>query len=121
MQLVNNFSTSLVADITNAQTSFDLVSVTGLPSNITLEDPVILTLESDTDIEVIKVTGLSASTITVIRAQESTSAANFLASSTRVEARLTARMAELLGHAGILTGLSGILLDSDGSILTVSY
>jgi len=72
----NNFSTNLDGAISNSDTSFDLISVTGFPSvgagvtcNITVQD--------GSTIEIMSVTARSSNTITVTRAQEGTSAASF--------------------------------------------
>jgi hypothetical protein len=85
----NNFRTELDGDIVAADTEFDLVTVTGLPS-LSGGDHVILTLDDGDSIEIIKVTDITGTTLTVERAQESTTAEDFLAAETTVELRVTA-------------------------------
>lgn len=101
--LVNNFSTTLSAAITDVQTTISVASATGLaapafPANkkllLTLVDPA-----TPGTVEIVSVTGISGTDLTVVRGQEGTTAAAW-ASGVSVEARLTAG---LLG--GFLQGI----------------
>lgn len=87
---MNNFSTKLTNDITNSATTFDLDSVTGISTELALCDFIPMTLDDGTNVEIIHVTGVSGSTVTVTRGQEGTSGTAFLAT-TVVECRATAK------------------------------
>lgn len=76
-QLYNNVSDALLNSIDNSQTSFDLVA-----GNIPSVDsgdyiPIYVIRSSDGAFEIMHVTGVSGSTVTVSRAQESTSPLTF--------------------------------------------
>lgn len=87
----NNFSTSLSSAINTTTTSISLVDASGMPT-IGANDYAYVTLDTDTDsatIEVVKVTGVSSNTLTVVRGQDGTTASSFSAG-TKVELRVTA-------------------------------
>ncbi len=67
----NNYVSALSSGITDSQASFDVDSVAGLPS-LGATDHCYLTI-TDTGVEVIKVTNISGSTLTVVRGQDGTS------------------------------------------------
>lgn len=91
----NNISTTLATGITSSDTTIQLASTTGLPTLATSSDYFYLTIDTDTASnptrEVIKVTAVNTGTneLTVVRAQDSTSAASFN-SGTKVELRVNA-------------------------------
>lgn len=85
---LNNFSTTLTNNITNSATTFDIVSATGISTLLSTSDYIMMTIDDGTNIEVIKVTGLSTLTLTVVRGQEGTSGTAFNAGTT-IEIRLT--------------------------------
>ncbi len=86
----NNASAKLASAITSADTSLDLQAGQGaeFPSP-TGSDYFMLTLVSSGGLEIVKVTARSMDTLTVVRAQEGTSASSFAAGDT-LELRLTA-------------------------------
>lgn len=86
----NNVKTELSAGITNSATSIAVVDASGFPS-LSGSDYTLATIVDLDDIdvlEVVKVTAISSNTLTVVRAQESTTARAF-ASGDRVELRFT--------------------------------
>lgn len=89
----NNTSTTLSSSITNVATSISVVSSATFPT-ITASDYFLATLydisgSAEINHEIIKVTGVSGTTLTVVRGQEGTTARSF-ASGTRIEVRFTA-------------------------------
>ena len=90
----NNASSSLASGITNVATSLTLATGQGaLFPNPTGGDWFLLTLTQATGVEssweIVKVTARTTDTLTIVRAQESTSAAAWSAGA-KAEARLTA-------------------------------
>lgn len=85
---VNNFSTTLNGLINNSTTSIIVTSAAGLSAELAISDFVNLTLDDGTNIEIVKVTGVSTNTLTVVRAQEGTAASAF-ADLTTIECRPT--------------------------------
>ena len=86
----NKFSTTLSSGINNSVTSLSIASATGFPS-LSGGKHTYVTLDNGdgTTVEVVKVTGISGTTLTVTRGQDSTSAAAF-SSGAKVELRVTA-------------------------------
>jgi hypothetical protein len=83
----NNFSTTLNGAIDNSTTSVVIASSTGFPSvggGVTTN----ITVQEGSTVEIMKVTSRSSNTLTVVRAQEGTSASAFSDAST-VEIRFT--------------------------------
>lgn len=74
---VNNFSTTINGAINNSVTTIVLTSTTGLPA-LSGGDFFYLTLVSGTTYEIVKVTAWSVLTLTVVRAQEGTSAVSWV-------------------------------------------
>ena len=74
----NKFSTTLSSGINNSVTSLSIASATGFPS-LSGGKHTYVTLDNGdgTTVEVVKVTGISGTTLTVTRGQDSTSAAAF--------------------------------------------
>ena len=72
----NNFETTLNGSITNVATTLVLTSVTGFPTiggGVTCN----LTLVDGGNLEIVKATALSTNTVTIVRAQESTTGLAF--------------------------------------------
>lgn len=120
----NNASTLIASGITNASTTVTCAAAQGaLFPSISAGQVAACTLEDVSgNIEVVYATGRSGDTLTIVRAQEGTTALAF-ASGSRLEQRVTAAViASLLQKAGgdTLSGtttLSGVLsLGSGGSI-----
>ena len=109
----NNASSTLAAGITNVATSLTLVTGQGaLFPNPTGGDWFLLTLTQATGVElsweIVKVTARSTDALTIVRAQESTTAAAWGAGA-KAEARLTA--GSLI--PAVAAGQNGLLLGSD--------
>jgi len=92
VKFANKFSTTLSAGINNSVTSLSIASATGFPT-ISGGHHVYVTLDNGdgTTVEVVKVTNISGTTLTVTRAQDSTSAAAFSAGA-KVEIRMTSAL-----------------------------
>ncbi len=83
----NNFSTTLNGGINNSTTSVVLLSATGFPAvgaGVTCN----ISVQNGSDVEIMKATAISSNTLTVVRAQEGTTAISFADTST-VEIRAT--------------------------------
>jgi autotransporter adhesin len=115
--LKNNFSTTLAAGITAAQTAVTVASATGI-STPAAGQGILLTLEDPLDPsvnEIVSVTAVSGTSLTIVRAQDGTAAAIWPAG-TKVELRLTARILEnfpqinVNGNASQATGTESIAL-----------
>ena len=85
----NKFSTTLSSGINNSVTSLSVASATGFPS-LSGGAHTYVTLDNgdSTTIEVVKVTAISSTTLTIVRGQDNTSAAAF-STGAKVELRLT--------------------------------
>lgn len=68
----NNFQTTLNGAITNVATTMIVTSATGLPA-LSGGNFLYLTLDTGSVVEIVKVTAISGTTLTIVRAQESTS------------------------------------------------
>ncbi len=77
----NNYLTTITGSITNASTTLVASTVTGFPT-IGAGVVTYLTLQNGSDIEIVKATSNSGTTITIVRAQEDTIAKSFAAGST---------------------------------------
>lgn len=90
---VNNFSTTLSAAITStSQTSITIASAGGL-STLTGGNYYVLTIDDGTNIEVVQVTAVSGTTLTIVRTYEAINGASTphtFASGTTIEMRDTA-------------------------------
>ena len=91
-KFANKFSTTLSAGINNSVTSLSIASATGFPT-ISGGHHAYVTLDNGdgTTVEVVKVTNISGTTLTVTRGQDSTSAAAFSAGA-KVEIRMTSAL-----------------------------
>lgn len=91
----NNVKTELSSGITSSATSITVVDASGFPalsgSDYTLAT--IIDLDDIDVLEVVKVTAISSNTLTVVRAQESTTARAF-DTGDRVELRFTSGLLE---------------------------
>ena len=113
----NNAKTTLSSGITSSATSIAVVDASAWPTLgsgdytlctfITVADPDVL--------EIVKVTAISGNTLTVVRAQEGTTARAF-ASADKAELRVTAGLLEQA-----LTGTDVVKLDSLTASATASY
>ena len=103
----NNAETTLSSGINNSVTTVPVTSAAVFPTP-TANDVFFATIDDGSNIEVVKVTGISSNDLTVVRAQDNTSAAAF-ASGAKIELRLTAKVLE--------TGTTSITdLDGDTAI-----
>ena len=99
----NNASTSLSSGINNSTTTIPVASAAVFPTP-TANDTFFITIDDGTNKEIVRVTGVSSNDLTVVRAQDNTSASAFLAG-TGVELRLTAKVLEM--GTSSLTDLDG--------------
>lgn len=92
VKFANKFSTTLSSGINNSVTSLSIASATGFPT-ISGGHHAYVTLDNGdgTTVEVVKVTGISGTTLTVTRAQDGTSAAAFSAGA-KAEIRMTSAL-----------------------------
>jgi len=99
----NNATTALASDITNSATSITVTDGSKLPS-ITGSDYFYCTLDDGTNNEIVKVTAISGNTLTVVRAQDNTTARAF-STGDLAELRLTAAVLETFSQldAGEIT------------------
>lgn len=118
----NTGSSTLASSITAAATSITLASGGGakfsaLPSG----DYFYATLDDNTNIEIILVTAISGDTLTVVRAQQGTTAQAF-ASGTKLEQRLTASSLGAIGGLGLFltSGVIANQLVALGAVNTVA-
>ena len=90
IKFVNNFETTINGAINNSVTTIAITSATGFPA-LGASDYAYCTLqkESPFTLEIVKVTAVSGTNLTVVRAQDSTAAAAF-ASGDAFELRVTA-------------------------------
>ncbi len=88
----NNAATTLASAVTtNSQTSLTLASGKGaLFPSTAYPDYFMLTLDDGTNIEIVQCTARTADTLTVVRAQEGTTAQTSFAIGTKAELRVTA-------------------------------
>lgn len=114
----NNISTTLTAPLSSGATTVTVASPAGMPT-ITGSDYFLLTLVGLTDgdetaWEIVRVTAVSGTTLTVVRAQEGTSALTFSVD-TPVEMRLTAAsIPTALSHLADDIGLEAALITING-------
>ena len=125
--LANNASTTLASGVTNSATSISVASASGFPS-ISGSQFFYVTLDDATNIEIVKVTGVSGTTFTIVRGQDDTSGTAFstgaivairitkLILKDNVIATLGALAGQTIADSGDLTiDVAGdIILDADG-------
>ena len=90
--LANNASTTLASGVTNSATSISVASASGFPS-ISGSQFFYVTLDDATNIEIVKVTGVSGTTFTIVRGQDDTSGTAF-STGTVVAIRITKKVLE---------------------------
>ena len=88
----NNASTTLSAALSSSATSITVADATKLPS-ITGDEYFFCSIDDGSNIEIVKVTGVSSNTLTIVRAQDNTTAQTF-SSGDIIEQRLTAAVLE---------------------------
>jgi len=113
----NNAKTTLSSGITSSATSIAVVDAAAWPT-LGSGDHTLCTLITVADpdvLEIVKVTAISGNTLTVVRAQEGTTARAF-ASADKAELRVTAGLLEQA-----LTGTDVVKLDSLTASATASY
>lgn len=99
----NNAETTLSSGINNSVTTVPVASAAVFPTP-DANNVFFATIEEGNTIEVVKVTGISSNNLTVVRAQDNTSAAAF-SSGSKIELRLTAKILEM--GTSSLTDLDG--------------
>lgn len=104
----NNIYTTLFASIDNSQTTMIVSSVSGFPT-ISTNETYRLTLSQNGLIEIVTVTSVSGTTLTITRASEGTTAHAFTAGAS-IELRITAnsldRKADMVSTAGDVLNFS---------------
>lgn len=75
--ILNNFSTTITSAINNSVTTIPVAAVTGIVTELATSDFVAMTLDDGTAIEIVHVTAVSTLDLTVVRAQEGSSASAF--------------------------------------------
>jgi hypothetical protein len=99
----NNAETTLSSGINDAVTTVPVTSAAVFPTP-DANNVFFATLDDGTNIETVKVTGISSNDLTVVRAQDNTSAAAF-SSGAKIELRLNAKVLEM--GTSSLTDLDG--------------
>ena len=101
VKFVNNFATTISAAINSSVTTIPIVSAAGFPTLVG-SDYSYCTLykESPLTLEIVKVTAVSGTNLTVVRAQESTTAAAFPLGAS-FELRITAAGLNEVSNAAI--------------------
>jgi hypothetical protein len=123
--LKNNAGTTLSGDINNSVTSIGVASSASFPSSLG-SDHFYATIDDGTNVEIVKVTAVSGTTWTVVRAQDNTSAQSFSAGD-NVQLRLNVKTLEELVSDKVtledldVTSDSGtIAIDLDSETLTIA-
>ena len=123
--LKNNAGTTLSSDINNSVTSIGVASSASFPSSLG-SDHFYATIDDGTNVEIVKVTAVSGTTWTVVRAQDNTSAQSFSAGD-NVQLRLNVKTLEELVSDKVtledldVTSDSGtIAIDLDSETLTIA-
>ena len=106
----NNAETTLSSAINDAVTTIPVTSAAVFPTP-NANNVFFATIDDGSNVETVKVTGISSNDLTVVRAQDNTSAAAF-GSGAKIELRLNAKVLDM-GTASIT--------DLDGDTATVSY
>jgi hypothetical protein len=112
----NNANTVLASSITSSATSVSVLDGSVFPS-LSAGEYFLCTIDDDTNNEIVKVTAISGNTLTVVRAQEGTTARAF-ANSSPIESRVTAGIMDLFPQldGGELTA-DEFIGDFRGSVL----
>jgi hypothetical protein len=115
----NNAATNLASSISSSATSLTVTTGTGtLFPNPTAPDYFLLTLIgiSGTPIEIVKVTARSTDTMTIVRAQEGTTASAFTGGD-QAQLRITAAVMNGAAQAGLASGT----VTENSTTVTSSY
>jgi hypothetical protein len=89
IRFTNNAATTLSSGINASVTSIPLTDGSDFPALDVTNDHAYITIEDSNNTEIVKATARSGNTLTVVRAQDGTSANSF-ASGEKVELRVTA-------------------------------
>ena len=125
VKFANNAYSTLSAGITDAATSFDVASVSTFPT-IGVSDHMYLSIVGSAYVEIIKVTGVSGTTLTVVRGQDGTTGTAH-DSGDRVELRVTtAMLTDAIADSNVdvfktieISGQSDVVADSGTDTLTL--
>ena len=115
----NNAATNLASSITSGATSLTVTSGTGsLFPNPTNTDYFLVTLIgiSGSPIEIVKCTSRSGDTLTIVRAQEGTTASAFNGGD-KVELRITAGVMQ----SAAMSGVAGGAINENAQSITANY
>ena len=125
VKFANNAYSTLSAGITDVATSFDVASVSTFPT-IGVSDHMYLSIVGSAYVEIIKVTGVSGTTLTVVRGQDGTTGTAH-DSGDRVELRVTTAMltdaiadSNADAFKNITDGTNIIVADSTSDTLTIT-
>ncbi len=109
----NNAKTTLASSLSSSATSVSVADGSVFPS-LGSGEIFFCTLDDGTNNEIVKVTAVSSNTLTVVRAQESTTARSF-SSGDAAELRLTAGILSLFSQTGVaITDEIEAYLDANG-------
>ena len=125
VKFANNAYSTLSAGITDAATSFDVASVGTFPT-IGVSDHMYLSIVGSAYVEIVKVTGVSGTTLTVVRGQDGTTGTEAVLGN-RVELRVTtAMLTDAIADSNvdvfknITDGSNIIVADSTSDTLTIT-
>jgi len=126
VKFANNAYSTLSAGITDAATSFDVASVATFPDISGASDYMYLSIIGYSYVEIIKVTGVSGTTLTVVRGQDGTTGTAHDIGD-RVELRVTTAMLEdAIADSNVdvfktieISGQSDVVADSGTDTLTL--
>ncbi len=110
VQILNNYSETLNGAVTDVATTFTVSNApTGL--TVTADNPLTLTLDDESNIEVVRVTAISGNDLTVVRGYEGTAQA--WSDGALIECRLTnLTLTEMSSDSGITESMA---MTSDGA------
>ena len=125
VKFANNAYSTLSAGITDVATSFDVASVSTFPT-IGVSDHMYLSIVGSAYVEIVKVTGVSGTTLTVVRGQDGTTGTAH-DSGDRVELRVTtAMLTDAIADSNVdvfktieISGQSDVVADSGTDTLTL--
>ena len=125
VKFANNAYSTLSAGITDAATSFDVASVDTFPT-IGVSDHMYLSIVGSAYVEIVKVTGVSGTTLTVVRGQDGTTGTEADLGN-RVELRVTtAMLTDAIADSNVdvfktieISGQSDVVADSGTDTLTL--
>ena len=109
----NNAKTTLASSLTSSATSVTVADGSAFPS-LSGGDTFFCTFDDGTNVEVVKVTARSSNTLTIVRAQDDTTARAFSTGDV-AELRLTAGILNLFSQTGVaITDEIEAYLDANG-------